>query len=574
MTDILCDAAGRYLITSSRGDRSIRVYDGLTFVCERHIADISIGSIIMADDLLVVSSITAPFLRFWGAPEKLKRRGKAAIKAEARDDDINPLHISAVRNPYFCQAMLKGDCIAPATTLVKTGDDLDPLYNEVLWRWNRLYVRADCQRPKPVFSPTGRPVLPPTSPSILRPSAIPKSPKKSSKSEEIRLVPSRRAKARRHEQRRAYTARSSLTSDSDSYDDSRTNSPRDARNNDDMTYASEDYTSYYTSLTDTRTPRSPVTTARTAATSSNKSGDDQTPFLPLIDSTQQMLKNNQQYIRRLSGPASVVSAPLEMLKESEEEYESDGYSDTNTEESISLKSMSLSSKAAFNIPSTISAANVPGVSPMPPSALTPTDLTRPSGPTTAETRRRDRKRVYRDEKKIEIILRKKAVAEQPRHMHNQISNKFLRAHFSDDDSSDDESDGASDSSEDEDERADKFYLYKKKVYEWAEIQKKYKHVRKYTDLDSGERQEEGMDDTTCQALMSPDLNRLGGQYTSRSYDPSDRPYNIGVLAEFKTIPEGDDDDDSGDEEGHNYDRSHLPRIYHIKEAFGDDLVEV
>ena len=84
-----------------------------------------------------------------------------------------------------------------------------------------------------------------------------------------------------------------------------------------------------------------------------------------------------------------------------------------------------------------------------------------------------------------------------------------------------------------------------------------------------------MDDATCQALMSPDLNRLGGQYTSRSYDPSDRPYNIGVLAEFKTIPEGDDDDDdSGDEEGQNYDRSHLPRIYHIKEAFGDDLVEV
>ena len=328
----------------------------------------------MADDLLVVSSITAPFLRFWGAPERLKRRGKAAAKAEARDDDTNPLHISAVRNPYFCQAMLKGDCIAPATTLVKVGEDLDPLYNEVLWRWNRLYVRADCQRPKPVFSPTDRPVLPPTSLSILSPSAIPKSTKKSTKSEEIRLVPSRRAKARRHEQRQAYTARSSLTSDSQSYDDSRSNSPREVRNADDMTYASEDYTSYYTSLTDTRTPRSPMTTARATPTSSNKSGDDQTSFLPLIDSTQQMLKNNQQYIRRLSGPASVVSAPLEMLKESEEEYESDGYSDTNTEESLSLKSLSLSSKAAFNIPSTISAAYTSAVSPMHPSAFTPTDL--------------------------------------------------------------------------------------------------------------------------------------------------------------------------------------------------------
>ena len=55
VTDVFADAAGRFFITASRGDKSILLWDGLTFRCEKQILDVSIGSINIADNLIVVN---------------------------------------------------------------------------------------------------------------------------------------------------------------------------------------------------------------------------------------------------------------------------------------------------------------------------------------------------------------------------------------------------------------------------------------------------------------------------------------------------------------------------------------
>ena len=79
ITDVFVDAAGRFFITSSKGDKSILIWDGLTFNCEKQITDVSIGSIHIGDNLIVVSSISNPFVRFWGLPPQLLKNQKQLI---------------------------------------------------------------------------------------------------------------------------------------------------------------------------------------------------------------------------------------------------------------------------------------------------------------------------------------------------------------------------------------------------------------------------------------------------------------------------------------------------------------
>ena len=109
VTDVFVDAAGRFFITSSKGDKSILIWDGLSFRCEKQILDVSIGSINIGDNLIVVSSISNPFVRFWGIPPQLI---KNAQKIKVLDDEDHcPDYITNIRNTYFCQAMLKGNVL-------------------------------------------------------------------------------------------------------------------------------------------------------------------------------------------------------------------------------------------------------------------------------------------------------------------------------------------------------------------------------------------------------------------------------------------------------------------------------
>lgn len=104
VTDVFADAAGRFFITASKGDKSILLWDGLTFRCEKQITDVSIGSINIGDNLIVVSSISNPFVRFWGIPAPLVKFQK--VKGIV-DEDRNPEYIIATRNTYFCQVGYK-----------------------------------------------------------------------------------------------------------------------------------------------------------------------------------------------------------------------------------------------------------------------------------------------------------------------------------------------------------------------------------------------------------------------------------------------------------------------------------
>jgi hypothetical protein len=147
ISSIHVDAAGRCFITASRGDHSILIWDGLTFNCERQIRDVSIGDLVVADDLIVISSITTPFLRFYGKPD-VYRREKLKLKEKGTvvDDDNNDSFLSAIREPYFCQSVLKGTVLAPSTTLAPIISTDNPLFYQVLWRWNRQYKRKEEHR--------------------------------------------------------------------------------------------------------------------------------------------------------------------------------------------------------------------------------------------------------------------------------------------------------------------------------------------------------------------------------------------------------------------------------------------
>jgi WD40 repeat protein len=65
VTQICCDAAGRYFFTASATDKSIRIWDALLFRCETIYEDVNIGSMAIGFNCLYISSFKAPFLRIW-----------------------------------------------------------------------------------------------------------------------------------------------------------------------------------------------------------------------------------------------------------------------------------------------------------------------------------------------------------------------------------------------------------------------------------------------------------------------------------------------------------------------------
>ncbi len=93
--------------------------------------------------MIIVTSITTPFLRFWSRNIVAQRQ---KLKS---DSDKNSDYVGALRNPLYCQSMLKGTILSPPTTLqIPIPGLLDPDFSLVLRRWNYQYERLEYERPK------------------------------------------------------------------------------------------------------------------------------------------------------------------------------------------------------------------------------------------------------------------------------------------------------------------------------------------------------------------------------------------------------------------------------------------
>jgi hypothetical protein len=166
VTSIFADACMRYIVSASAQERKILIWDGYTFSCERMIEDVSIGSMYVGEDCMIVTTSKAPFIRIWNNPrsKSVVANNKPRVVMNSHDEaDPNTVqqqllyvqdeyrlrdiesecgikyhHITALRSRDWCYSMLKGG-FRPKKS-IEIPKYLEPSYIQVLWRWSQQYT--------------------------------------------------------------------------------------------------------------------------------------------------------------------------------------------------------------------------------------------------------------------------------------------------------------------------------------------------------------------------------------------------------------------------------------------------
>ena len=69
ITELAADAAGRYFFSGSSGDRAVIIWDGLTFKPHKVFNDVSVASMALGTDALLLSSFKPPYLHIWNVKQ-------------------------------------------------------------------------------------------------------------------------------------------------------------------------------------------------------------------------------------------------------------------------------------------------------------------------------------------------------------------------------------------------------------------------------------------------------------------------------------------------------------------------
>jgi hypothetical protein len=173
VTQIVCDVAGRFIITCSQGSKSIAIWNGITFNCERTHEEVNIGSLGVSDNALFGCSFKAPFVTIWkplesttAAPmilepvpvkEKKRRVVESSrsngsdlfdedLPSESMSIELSPdgrPEIAMVRTSVWCLTTVTGGKIIPQKSLAMAAFQyLGDSGRRVVTDWHASYNRA------------------------------------------------------------------------------------------------------------------------------------------------------------------------------------------------------------------------------------------------------------------------------------------------------------------------------------------------------------------------------------------------------------------------------------------------
>jgi hypothetical protein len=140
---IVVDAAGRFIITASRDDRTILVWNALTYTCEKIHTDLDFGSVHGGDNCLFLCSFKPPFLTAFTVPKEYtsKRRSglfqRDAVETVRLDDSVE---VGMVRSPEWCAACLRGESNVPTKSIIRATEDLGEPGRSVVAMWRRYHA--------------------------------------------------------------------------------------------------------------------------------------------------------------------------------------------------------------------------------------------------------------------------------------------------------------------------------------------------------------------------------------------------------------------------------------------------
>lgn len=173
-TQIVCDLAGRFIITSSQGSKSISIWNGITFNCERTHENVNTGYLGVSENSLFACSFKAPFLTIWKLPEteqKVSKQGTYRRKIEPSFSNISDIfsesnfdedgdepqeisrdgrpEIAMVRTSVWCVTTVTGGRMIPQKSLAPTYQYLGDNGRRVVNDWHSFYDRSIKKVAKP-----------------------------------------------------------------------------------------------------------------------------------------------------------------------------------------------------------------------------------------------------------------------------------------------------------------------------------------------------------------------------------------------------------------------------------------
>lgn len=177
ITHIDCDAAGRFIMTASAAEKTIYIWDGLSFTCENRFEDVNIAHAFLGYNSLIITSFKPPFVRLWSSfdvskptkskevapphtpsryllsplssskPKKdifLKNRYAVSMNDSETEEDILESDIKMCRSAAWCYSMLKGGQYVP-TKSIERMSYIHELSKSILQRWKFQYYRMDAR---------------------------------------------------------------------------------------------------------------------------------------------------------------------------------------------------------------------------------------------------------------------------------------------------------------------------------------------------------------------------------------------------------------------------------------------
>lgn len=140
---IVVDAAGRFIITASRDDKTILVWNALTYTCEKLYNDAEFGSMHGGPNCLFLCSFKPPFLTAFTVPKDASAKSRSASHREAGADATSAgdnAGVSMLRSPQWCAACVRGDSNVPAKSIVKVSEDLGEPGRSIVALWRRYHA--------------------------------------------------------------------------------------------------------------------------------------------------------------------------------------------------------------------------------------------------------------------------------------------------------------------------------------------------------------------------------------------------------------------------------------------------
>ena len=155
VSQVVVDAAGRFIVSSSQTSHHLNVWNATTFNCEKSHENVNAGFIGLGNNVMYLCSFKAPFITVWRIPEKSPTKKKKYQKRLTyAEDTISGLegnvdevldgrpHIAMIRTNLWCSTTVAGGRAIPQRSVGEAIQFLGPEGCRVVDDWRNYYDRG------------------------------------------------------------------------------------------------------------------------------------------------------------------------------------------------------------------------------------------------------------------------------------------------------------------------------------------------------------------------------------------------------------------------------------------------